>query len=133
MATSETEANRRLPRKVAPKDLVDPGRSSAVVRLQAFADERVWVGAVINSPREMSRWHIHPGHDTYAYFVEGRFRVEYGPGGKDATDFGPGDFGYVPAGLVHREGNPGDVPNKGIAFRIGEGPIVVDVDGPDPE
>jgi uncharacterized RmlC-like cupin family protein len=47
------------------------------------------------------------------------------------VEFDPGDFAHVPAGIVHREGNPGDSPNKGIAFRIGEGPVVVDLDGPE--
>jgi quercetin dioxygenase-like cupin family protein len=131
MNTTEPETRSRHPRKVAAGELIDPASMSGVVRLQAFADEKVWVGAVINRPREMSGWHVHPGHDTYAYFAEGRFRVEYGPGGRAAVEFDPGDFAHVPAGIVHREGNPGDSPNKGIAFRIGDGPVVVDLEGPE--
>jgi quercetin dioxygenase-like cupin family protein len=81
----------------------------------------------------MSRWHVHPGHDAYAYIEQGSVRIEYGPGGGEAVELGPGDFGHVPAGIVHREGNPGDSPNKGIVFRIGDGPVVLDVDGPEAE
>jgi hypothetical protein len=32
--------------------------------------------------------------------------------------------------MVHREGNPGTEPNEAIVFRVGEGEILVNVDGP---
>ncbi len=131
MATTEADPSSRRPRKVAAEELIDTGRTSGVVRLEAFSDERVWVGAVINSPGEMSRWHVHPGHDTYAYIADGSIQIEYGPGGREAVELGAGDFAHIPAGTVHREGNLSNSPSKGILIRIGEGPVVVDLDGPE--
>jgi uncharacterized RmlC-like cupin family protein len=89
------------------------------------------MGALINEPHEMSKWHSHPGHQTYAYVVEGNLRIEFGPGGTESIDLSPGDFAYVPARVIHREGNSGDTMSKGIVVRIGEGPVVVDADGPE--
>ena len=43
---------------------------------------------------------------------------------------GPGDFVLIPKGVVHREGNPGTKPNEAIVFRVGEGEVLVNVDGP---
>jgi uncharacterized RmlC-like cupin family protein len=131
MGANGPQANRKSPRRVAAGDLVDYGKTSGVLRLEAFADQSLWVGSVINAPGEISRWHIHPGHDTYLYVVEGVFRMEFGPGGRDSMEFSTGDFGYIPAGIVHREGNPVDRANKGILFRTGEGPLVADADGPE--
>jgi hypothetical protein len=32
--------------------------------------------------------------------------------------------------VVHREGNPGTETNEAIVFRVGEGEVLVNVDGP---
>jgi uncharacterized RmlC-like cupin family protein len=53
-----------------------------------------------------------------------------GPGRTQSVEGGPGDFGLIPRGVVHREGNPGTEPNEAIVFRVGEGEILVNVDGP---
>ena len=76
-----------------------------------------------------SDWHFHPGHDTYGYLTEGRRRVEYDAEG-DGVEIGPGGFVLIPAGVPHREGNPGDVPNAGTLFRVVEGPVLVPLDHP---
>jgi hypothetical protein len=52
------------------------------------------------------------------------------PGGTESVEGGPGDFLLIPKGVVHREGNPGTEPNEAIVFRVGEGEILVNVDGP---
>ena len=61
------------------------------------------------------------GHDTYVFQTQGRLRLEFGPGGAESVEGGPGDFVLIPKGVVHREGNPGTEPNKAIVFRVGEG------------
>jgi hypothetical protein len=47
--------------------------------------------------------------------------------GTESVEGGPGDFVRIPRGVVHREGNPG---NEAIVFRVGEGEVLVNVDGP---
>ena len=127
----KTDDSKPRPRRVAATDLFDPGKTSGVTRLQAFAEGAVWVGALINEPHEMSKWHSHPGHETYAYVVEGNMRIEFGPGGSEFVELGPGDFAYVPRDTIHREGNSGHTVSKGVIVRIGEGPVVVDAEGPE--
>ena len=56
--------------------------------------------------------------------------MEFGPGGTESVEGGPGDFVRIPKGVVHREGNPGTEPNEAIVFRVGEGEVLVNVDGP---
>src|SRR5260370_433138 len=85
-----------------------------------------------NEPGQWSTWHIHPHYVTYGYELTGRLRVEYGPGGAKSIEAGPGDFVRIPPGIVHREGSLGHTQRTGIGVRIGHGPLVVEVDGPDP-
>lgn len=54
------------------------------------------------------------------------------PGGSDRVEIAPGDFVLIPMGVVHREGNAGAEPNDGVIVRVGEGPVTVDLDGPEP-
>jgi hypothetical protein len=70
---------------------------------------------------------VHPGYDTYVFQTEGRLRLEFGAGGTESVEGGPGDFVLIPKGLVHREGNPGTEPNEAIVFRVGEGGVLVNV------
>jgi mannose-6-phosphate isomerase-like protein (cupin superfamily) len=77
-----------------------------------------------------SGWHVHPGYDTYVFQTEGHLRLEFGAGGTESVEGGPGDFVLIPKGVVHREGNPGTEPNEAIVFRVGEGEVLVNVEGP---
>lgn len=80
---------------------------------------------------KVSGWHHHADTVTLGYVISGRIRFEFGPGGKQVVEAGPGDFFRVPPRVVHREGNPSDTEQVLAAFRIGSGPTVVNVDGPD--
>ncbi len=117
---------------VTRNDLRRAGTStSGVARFEAFADEHVWFGRVENAPHQASDWHVHPGHDTYAYSIRGRFFVDFGPVGRDRIEISPGDVGFIPKGLVRREGNAGADPNEGIVVRVGDGPVTVNLEGPE--
>ena len=41
-----------------------------------------------------------------------------------------GGFFHVPVGLVHRDVNPLDEPQEFVIAFVGEGPLVVNLDGP---
>jgi uncharacterized RmlC-like cupin family protein len=105
-------------------------QTHGVVREQAFSTDDAWVGVVTTEPGDMSAWHHHGDHDTYAYVVSGSKRVEYGPGGGQSLKAGPGDFIHLPKGLIHREGNPSTEVSRSIAFRQGTGPPTINVEGP---
>jgi len=85
---------------------------------------------VTTEPGEMSAWHHHGDHDTYAYVVSGLKRIEYGPGGTRSLIAGPDDFIHLPKGFMHREGNPSGELSRSIAFRLGSGPATINVEGP---
>jgi mannose-6-phosphate isomerase-like protein (cupin superfamily) len=84
-------------------------------------------------PGVVSGWHHHRDYDVYGYIVRGSARFENGPGGRDAISVGPGDFFHVPARTVHRDVNPsGTEGQEVILFLRGSGPMVINVEGPDP-
>ena len=62
--------------------------------------------------------------------MRGRARFEFGPGGRESTTVEEGGFFHVPAGLIHRDVNPLDEPQEIVLTVVGEGPLVVNLDGP---
>jgi quercetin dioxygenase-like cupin family protein len=60
-----------------------------VDRREAFADDHVWAGRSQTEAGRWSGWHVHPGHDTYVFQIEGRLRLEFGPGGTERVEGGP--------------------------------------------
>jgi uncharacterized RmlC-like cupin family protein len=99
--------------------------------LPPVSGQRVLVQRTYNEPGELSDWHVHPNYTTYGYQLTGQLLVEYGPAGSRRIECGAGDFVRIPASCIQREGATGVTPRSGIGVRIGSGPPVVDVDGPD--
>jgi uncharacterized RmlC-like cupin family protein len=56
--------------------------------------------------------------------------MEFGEGGRETIEAGPGDFLLVPKGAVHRESNPAGGRAEVIVVRAGHGESNVNVDGP---
>ena len=100
-------------------------------RLLAEDDDR-WIGWVRVEPGVASGWHHHADRDTYIFVVAGTMRIESGPGGAEAVEGTPGDFIFVPRQTIHREVVTSDGPADGFVVRIGPGPQVVNVEGPEP-
>lgn len=97
---------------------------------EAFADATGWVGFLSLPPGATSQWHHHGEWVSYAVVQRGILRWEFGPGGGDSIDVGPGDTGRMPAWAVHRDVSAGDEPLEMILFRAGHGPLTIAVDGP---
>ncbi|MDX6473455.1 MAG: hypothetical protein QOK22_2271, partial [Gaiellaceae bacterium] len=55
-----------------------------------------------------------------------------GPGGRESTEVDEGGFFHVPAGLIHRDVNPLGEQQEIVLNVVGNGPLVVNVDGPAP-
>jgi uncharacterized RmlC-like cupin family protein len=109
-----------------------PG-SPGISRHLAFRGEGFMVVRSRVDPGVVSGWHHHGDHDIYGYVVSGSVRFESGPGGKDAICVDPGDFFRVPPLTVHRDVNPSETEGQEvILFLRGSGPMVVNVDGPEP-
>lgn len=118
---------------VGPEDLTlaEQPATPGMDRYQALAGERFWSGIVRTAPGQVSGWHHHGEYETFAYMISGSIRFEFGPGGTETVGGGAGGFAYVPRGVVHRESNPGDEESVIVVVRIGHGPPVVNVEGPE--
>ena len=117
-------------RVVRDEDLQDADPTPGMRRRRAVEAPGLWAGLVHTEPRAASGWHHHGEHETSLFVVRGRMRLEFGPGGQDAVEAGPGEFLHVPAGTVHRESNPSDEESVAVVARAGRGAPTVNVDGP---
>ena len=99
-------------------------------RLLVEHDDR-WIGWVRVEPGSESGWHHHNERDTYIFVTRGRISIEYGPGGRASVEGTPGDLIFMPRHTVHRELTAPEDAGECFLVRIGPGPQVVNVDGPD--
>lgn len=114
-----------------PADGLGPGAATpGVVRETAFDTGRATLMRARAEPRAASGWHHHGDRDVLGYVVRGRARFEFGAEGGDSVEIDAGGFFRVPAGLVHRDVNPLDEPQEIVLAIVGEGPLVVNLDGP---
>ena len=101
-----------------------------MIREEAIATERLWAGYVRTEAGLVSGWHHHGGYESSIFVMTGALVMEFGPEGSERLEAGPGDFVYVAPRAVHREANPTDAESHVIVVRAGEGPPVINVDGP---
>jgi uncharacterized RmlC-like cupin family protein len=125
---SDPEVRVVRPGELTAPDHVTPGMHREV----AFAAGGVWVGTVRTEPGVVTGWHHHGNYDTYICVTSGEFRLESGPGGNRVEACGPGTFIFVPGGEIHREAGAGDDGVEALLFRVGEGEVVINTDGPAP-
>jgi quercetin dioxygenase-like cupin family protein len=117
---------------VSAEGLTAGAATPGVVREVAFDIRRATLMRARAEGGAASGWHHHGDRDVLGYVVRGRARFEFGPGGRESTEVDEGGFFHVPAGLVHRDVNPSDQPQEIVLSVVGEGPLVVNVDGPTP-
>jgi uncharacterized RmlC-like cupin family protein len=78
----------------------------------------------------VSGWHHHGEYETTIYVLTGALTMEFGRDGSNTVEAGPGDFVYVPKGVVHRESNPSAESADIVVVRAGWGDSTINVDGP---
>lgn len=115
--------------QLRPQTAQTPG----MIRHEALHTGKMWIGTANTQPHFVSGWHHHGVYESAIYVLAGAIRVEAGPGGKHVIEGGPGDFVWVPAGVIHRESNPSDADQTIVLVRAGQGDFVVNTDGPEPE
>jgi uncharacterized RmlC-like cupin family protein len=116
--------------RITPDERVEGQPTPGLRREQAVQTEGMWGGFATTEPGMVSGWHHHAGYESTIYVLSGALRMEFGPGGAESFDAGPGDFVFVGKDVVHRESNPSDEPSRIIVVRAGSGEAVVNVDGP---
>jgi uncharacterized RmlC-like cupin family protein len=107
------------------------GQTGGMVREEAFHSDNVWAGVARTEPNALSAWHHHGDHESTIDVDSGRIRIECGPGGRTVLEAGTGDFLFIPAREIHREGNPSAGATEIVLVRAGQGEVVVNVDGPE--
>jgi uncharacterized RmlC-like cupin family protein len=113
-------------------DMVAGPRSEGMTRTVADIDNSVAVGAARNPPGTKSGWHSHGNRSACTYVVQGQSLIEWGPEGRERTELAAGDFYVIRPNTIHREGNPGSKDQQLIAFYLGEGANIVNLDRPEP-
>ena len=117
-------------RRIPPGERSEGAPTSGMTREEAISTDRMWAGLARTDAGMVSGWHHHGDHESTIYVLSGALRMEFGPGGTEVIDAGPGDFLFVAVGAVHRESNPTGEPSEIVVVRSGSGAPVVNVDGP---
>jgi mannose-6-phosphate isomerase-like protein (cupin superfamily) len=115
---------------LGPDGLAPGAPTPGVVRELAFDTDRATLMRARADGGAATGWHHHGDRDVLGYVVRGRARFEFGPGGRESVEVEEGGFFRVPAGLVHRDVNPLDEPQEIVLAVVGDGPLVVNLDGP---
>ena len=103
-----------------------------MIREEAIASDDLWAGLLRSAAGAIAGWHHHGDYETAIYVIAGKFLMEFGPGGAESFEAGPGDFIHVPRGAIHREGNPTERVSTLVVVRAGSGVPTINVDGPEP-
>lgn len=119
-------------RKLREDQLREAEGTPGLKRRVAFEAHGHWFGHVEAEPETMSGWHHHGDNITMGYVLKGKITLDFGAGGHEQVEVNEGEYFEVPKQLVHREGNMSTETGEIILGRVGEGPVVFPVDGPDP-
>lgn len=124
-----------LPLRRIPTSTLDKTETWTGVTRQERPSPRVTCGQVWPqlAPGAATAWHHHGQHETSLYVLEGVVRLEFGSDGAEVIEGIPGDIIHVPAGVVHRELNPGANLANTVMTRVGQGQSMYEVDGPQPD
>lgn len=112
------------PAQVATEDESALGEEDGIAFWMGFDPETVGTKVFLARARAEAgtvippHWH---SHDTVAYLVDGRAVFRSGPGLADVHEMAPGDWLFVPAGMVHVEQTPDDVHGEFLYARDGGG------------
>lgn len=102
-------------RRIAPEERTEGVPTPGMIREEAVATDRMWAGLARTEVGMASGWHHHGGYESTIYVLSGALRMEFGPGGTEVLEAGPGDFLYVAPGAVHG----GQPERRGVADRGG--------------
>lgn len=118
-------------RKLRDDELSEAAGTPGLRRRVAFEADGHWFGHVDADPATMSGWHHHGDNVTIGYVLRGKVTFEFGPDGSEAVEVNEGEYFEVPKHLVHREGNMSADAGEIILTRVGSGPVLFPVDGPE--
>jgi uncharacterized RmlC-like cupin family protein len=118
---------------IRPDDATPGPATPGMERRELLSTDGRWAGWIRTDAGVAGGWHHHGGNDSYIYILRGSLTIEFGAGGRESVLAGAGDFIFNPARIVHRETTSPDGDVEAFVVRVGDGPQLVNVDGPDPE
>ncbi len=102
------------------------------VAASTVGSKNLWMGYVTMEPGARSGAHHHGDCESAIYTIRGRVQLRFGERLEKSVEAGPGDFIYVPPGLIHQEITlSGGEPLETIVVRDSQENIVVNVDLPE--
>jgi quercetin dioxygenase-like cupin family protein len=116
-----------------PEEVSGEESTPGIVRKPIFRTERTVMAKSHIESGTSTGWHHHGDRDAYGYLLEGGGTIEYGPGGRERHELHAPMFFHVPAGTVHRETITSDDDAVVVVNFVGEGPVAINVDGPETE
>jgi uncharacterized RmlC-like cupin family protein len=92
--------------RITASERIEGQPTRGIRREQAVRTDGMWGGLATTEPGTVSGWHHHAGYESTIYVISGAFRMEFGPGGTESFDAGPGDFVFVGRNVIHRRATP---------------------------
>jgi uncharacterized RmlC-like cupin family protein len=68
-------------------------------------------------PGASAKPHYHEAHETAIFALEGVAEMRHGPRLEQVMRIEPGDFVYIPPGVLHQPYNPGDAVVRAVIAR----------------
>ena len=79
--------------------------------------ERLCLHLLELPPGAEARPHLHEGHESAVYVLEGTAAMRHGPGLERVDTVRAGDFVFIPAGVPHQPINRSDRPVRALVAR----------------
>ena len=82
----------------------------AGVSAESCGSEGLCLHLLVIPPGGEARAHLHEGHESAIYVLEGSAAMRHGEGLEQVDTMTAGDFVFIPAGVPHQPYNPTDRP-----------------------
>ena len=89
----------------------------AGVSAESCGSEGLCLHLLVIPPGGEARAHLHEGHESAIYVLEGSAAMRHGEGLEQVDTMTAGDFVFIPAGVPHQPYNPTDRPVRALVAR----------------
>jgi len=89
----------------------------AGVSAESCGSEGLCLHLLVIPPGGQARAHLHEGHESAIYVLEGSAAMRHGEGLAQVDTMTAGDFVFIPAGVPHQPYNPTDRPVRALVAR----------------
>jgi uncharacterized RmlC-like cupin family protein len=89
----------------------------AGVSAESCGSEGLCLHLLVIPPGGQARAHLHEGHESAIYVLEGSAAMRHGEGLAQVDTMTAGDFVFIPAGVPHQPYNPTGRPVRALVAR----------------